>query len=240
MPASTAHQGDRIHVLAALTDPAGGYTKFAGTMLCSLFANTNHPVTAHIMHDHTLRQIDRERLQQVAAAFSQTLCFYDMDELAGAQLRKLREQFPDISRSRFSDATMYRLLAGEILPAEIQRIIYLDADIIVQLDIAELWQQCLLGGGQSCCCTRPFDTTRWAPSRSQGLFCLKPLFQCWGPADTAGRFSRTPRIGRWPAFPAGNRLHHRPRSGYPELFLSTGLHLPARTFQYPHQLQISI
>jgi len=176
VPASTAHQGDRIHVLAALTDPAGGYTKFAGTMLCSLFANTNHPVTAHIMHDHTLRQIDRERLQQVAAAFSQTLCFYDMDELAGAQLRKLREQFPDISRSRFSDATMYRLLAGEILPAEIQRIIYLDADIIVQLDIAELWQQCLLGGGSLAAVLDHSIQQDGHPLAARGYFALNRYF----------------------------------------------------------------
>ena len=131
------HHGEKIHILVALTDLAGVYTKFVGTMLCSLFANTRHPVTVHILHDHTLQQINRERLQQVAAAFSQTLCFYNMDELAQKQL----EQFPLLYQSDFAPAIMYRLLAGDILPTDIQRIIYLDADIIVHLDIAELWQQ---------------------------------------------------------------------------------------------------
>ena len=174
MSVSMVHQGERIHILLALTDPDGGYAKFAGTMLCSLFANTNHPVTVHIMHDHTLRSSDKERLQQLAAASAQTLCFYDMDELARAQMQRLQEEFRTICQGRFSAATMYRLLAGEILPADLQYVIYLDADIVVQLDIAELWQQ----KGRSSLAAVPDHCVQYDghPLADKGYFALDHYF----------------------------------------------------------------
>lgn len=40
-----------------------------------------------------------------------------------------------------SDATYYRLLAPELLPAALSKFIYLDADMLVRRDIAHLWRE---------------------------------------------------------------------------------------------------
>ena len=47
---------------------------------------------------------------------------------------------PKAVKSRFSIATFYRFFIPYVLPQEIEKIIYLDSDIIVNLDIRELWQ----------------------------------------------------------------------------------------------------
>ena len=44
-----------------------------------------------------------------------------------------------LNRSYISIATYYRLLLPEVLPENIEKVIYLDSDIIVEKDIAELW-----------------------------------------------------------------------------------------------------
>ena len=43
-----------IHVCFGLHDGDGRYSKFTGTMITSIFANTTAQVTAHILHDATL------------------------------------------------------------------------------------------------------------------------------------------------------------------------------------------
>ena len=47
---------------------------------------------------------------------------------------------PDAVSSRYSIATLYRLIIPQILSMDIEKCIYLDSDIIVNLDINELWQ----------------------------------------------------------------------------------------------------
>lgn len=43
------------------------------------------------------------------------------------------------TNGHMSAATYFRLLMPEILPAEVKRVIYLDADLLVRRDIGELW-----------------------------------------------------------------------------------------------------
>jgi lipopolysaccharide biosynthesis glycosyltransferase len=47
-----------------------------------------------------------------------------------------------------SDATYYRLLAPELLPADVQKFIFLDADLLVRRDLSALWDEPL--GGAAC------------------------------------------------------------------------------------------
>lgn len=46
---------------------------------------------------------------------------------------------PAISKSHFSIATFYRLTIPEIFSRDIDKVIYFDSDIVVNLDIKELW-----------------------------------------------------------------------------------------------------
>lgn len=50
-----------------------------------------------------------------------------------------------LNRSYISIATYYRLLLPEILPTDVKKVIYLDCDVIVKTDIAEMWNENLEG-----------------------------------------------------------------------------------------------
>lgn len=123
-----------IHLVMALYDRNGTYAKIAGACIASVFANTSQPVTVHLLHDHTLTAANKERLAALARGWNQTICCYDVTQMAMSRLAACGAKLV----SRFSPASLYRLLAAEVLPVSVRRAVYLDADIICHMDIAEL------------------------------------------------------------------------------------------------------
>ena len=128
-----------IHVCFGLHDKTGRYSKFTGTAMLSLFDNTTSEVTVHILHDNTLTQDNREKFIYLAGRYNQLVKFYNVEELCADKIKKFVELIPSIETSHFSIGTFYRLLMPKIIPADIEKIIYLDSDIVVNLDINELW-----------------------------------------------------------------------------------------------------
>ena len=59
-------------------------------------------------------------------------------------MNDIKTKFSQVISHRVTIGTMYRLLISEILPNDIEKVIYLDSDIIVHLDITELWKIQLL------------------------------------------------------------------------------------------------
>lgn len=129
-----------IHVCFCLHDKTGRYAKFTGTAMMSVFENTNGKVTAHILHDNSLSADDREKFSYLAGQYDQRVKFYNVAELCADKLDYIQQTFADASESRYSIAMFYRFLIPQIFPANIEKIIYLDSDIIVNLDIKELWR----------------------------------------------------------------------------------------------------
>ncbi|MBR1646337.1 MAG: hypothetical protein IJ685_06120 [Selenomonadaceae bacterium] len=127
-----------IHVCFGLHDADGRYSKFTGTAITSIFENTRAEVTAHILHDETLTQDNREKFLQLATRYNQHVEFYNVDKICAEEIKILREILAEKIRIQFSIGTFYRLLAKKIF--DVDRIIYLDSDIVVNLDIAQLWQ----------------------------------------------------------------------------------------------------
>ena len=134
-----------IHVCLSLHDKNGTYSKFTGTTILSIFENTNSPVTVHILHDDTLTQDNRENFIYVAGRYSQAVKFYNVAKLCAEKISEMVRLIPFAETSRLSVAALYRLLIPQLLPAEIEKIIYLDSDIIVDTDINELWKIALDG-----------------------------------------------------------------------------------------------
>ncbi len=129
-----------IHVSYGLHDRDGHYTKFVGTSMTSIFENTREEVTVHILHDSTLTPDNRDKLNYVTGKYNQKIKFCNVAQLMPDRLKLLAEKIPEITKGRFSIGTFYRLLITELLPKHgVERLIYLDADILVNLDIAELW-----------------------------------------------------------------------------------------------------
>ena len=129
-----------IHVCFSIYDKLGHYSKFTGTAMLSLFENTNSQVTIHILHDNTLTQDNRDKFLELTDRYGQIVKFYNVEELCADRIAKIRECFPEIDKSHFSIAMFYRFFIPYVLPAKIEKAIYLDSDIIVNLDINELWQ----------------------------------------------------------------------------------------------------
>ena len=128
-----------IHVSFGLYDKTGRYSKFVGTTMLSIFENTTAAVTVHILHDKTLTDENREKIFSVAARFGQTVNFYNVENFSD-ELEEFTRYVPGVRELRVSVGALYRLLTPQILSPEIKKLIYLDADIIVNLDLNELWQ----------------------------------------------------------------------------------------------------
>ena len=128
-----------IHVCFGLHDANGHYSKFVGTTMASIFENTSAPVTIHILHDPTLTAENRDKFSYLAGCYGQRVNFHNVAALCANEINLLNEKLATVFASRFSVGTFYRLLMKKILGGG--KVIYLDADIIVNLDIIELWRQ---------------------------------------------------------------------------------------------------
>ena len=129
-----------IHVCFGLHDKTGRYSKFTGTAMLSLFDNTTSEVTVHILHDNTLTQDNREKFIYLAGRYGQLVKFYNVEELCADKLAKMIELVPSVKTARVSVGAFYRLLIPQILSEDIDKCVYLDSDMLVNLDIKELWQ----------------------------------------------------------------------------------------------------
>jgi len=134
-----------IHVCFPLYDKTGTYSRFTGTAMLSLFENHDTPphlpsITVHLLHDNTLTDDNRDKLIQIAERYGQSLKFYNVEELCADRLAEIKEYFPNFDVDRYSFAAFYRFFIPQLLSQGIEKAIYLDSDIIVNLDIAELWQ----------------------------------------------------------------------------------------------------
>ena len=130
----------RIHVCYGMTDNYGTYSKLTGTSICSIFENTNEPVTVHIIHDITLTDRNREKFIELAESYGQEIKFYDVGHKWDYVWERIDKTLPGLLKTRFTIGMFFRLLIGKLLVG-VNRVIYFDSDIIVNMDIASLWAE---------------------------------------------------------------------------------------------------
>lgn len=132
-----------IHICYAVSDKKGTYTKFVGTSMRSVFAHTEEWVTVHLLHDNSLSDDNRRYLMQLTRNYGQQLIFHDLETSYKERLEQVERdnQWMDGRiMPHFKGAAWFRLLVGEVLP-DLERLIYLDADTVVNMDIKELWDE---------------------------------------------------------------------------------------------------
>lgn len=108
------------------------YIQHCMAMLCSLFENNKeHYITVHVLM-RDLSDFSKKKIADLAAKYSNKCEFYRVDEspLDGVQFRKQRP---------LSKAAYYRLLLSSVLPQDIDKVLYLDCDIIVLRDLSEIF-----------------------------------------------------------------------------------------------------
>lgn len=130
-----------IHIGFGLHDKDGHYSVWVGTVMQSILEHTDSRICFHILHDETVSEENKRKLTQVAHQKGDSIQFHFIDTAI----------FDDVKERlhRFTVGTMFRLMLPEILP-NLDKIIYLDADLFVNRDIKELWdvdirEYCLAG-----------------------------------------------------------------------------------------------
>jgi lipopolysaccharide biosynthesis glycosyltransferase len=121
-----------ILVVLSVFDPRGTYSRHAGVVMYSMFKNTKSRVCVHILHDNTLNEDNREKFIELAEEFEQEINFIDVSEY----INKFSVNVDRLTRG-FSRGSLFRLFIQDLLPAD--KTIYLDCDVIVEIDIKELW-----------------------------------------------------------------------------------------------------
>lgn len=138
-----------IHVCYALRDNSGLYWKNTAASILSIIDNSPENICFHILHDNTLVQENKNKLENLVFKSGNSISYYNLEKMVCWQsLEKLSNLFTDNIYSDFNIAMFYRLFIFSVLPEYIHRVIYLDSDTIVNLDIKELWiQECKNGIG---------------------------------------------------------------------------------------------
>ena len=120
-----------MNILLAIND---NYLEPALVLLCSIFYNTKEKVNIFFL-DASLSDHSKKRLQEYIAKNSQTVSFVAID-------KSVFENAPE--RSGLSVETYFRLLAPWLLP-DIDRVLYLDVDMICDGDLMRVWSADLNG-----------------------------------------------------------------------------------------------
>jgi len=121
-----------IHICMALHDESGKYSKFTTTAIASVCMNTNRKVCFCVFHDNTVLEKQKNLIRAVVENYKQKVIF------TKASVKEEWYTFHKITKA-YSVATMFRLLIPELMPDEMDKVIFLDSDVVVDMDIGELW-----------------------------------------------------------------------------------------------------
>lgn len=108
-----------------------------GVMMQSVCVNNPEvDIVFHIIVDDTVSAGDRHDLEEVVSSFDgKTVMFY------AANKEMLNRLFPAGQyRYDITKTTYYRLYIAELLPKNIEKVLYLDGDVIVRHSLLPLWK----------------------------------------------------------------------------------------------------
>lgn len=120
------------------------FIRHCAVTLVSLFENNpRHTFCVHVVAE-ALPEEDRLLLTRLAGKYRHEVRFYfpPADLLSNFSIKKFGK--------RISMATYYRCMFSSILPDDVDRVLYLDCDIVVLGDITEFWTTDLSHVGVAC------------------------------------------------------------------------------------------
>ena len=119
-----------IHAAFGLYDKNGGYTLYVGEAIQSVLENTNEKICFHIFHDETLTSANMYRLKKTVSFFGSYVQFHKMNGVDFESDNKWVKYY--------TIGAMFRLVMPRVLD-NLHKLIYLDADLMFNRDIKELW-----------------------------------------------------------------------------------------------------
>lgn len=119
----------------------GNYVQHCAVTLVSIFENNRESKFCIHIVATGLTKDDENILSSLATKYGNTVSFYAPDEklLEGFAIKKFSK--------RISMATYYRCILADLLPTTIDKLIYLDCDIVILGDIRQFWNIPLEGFG---------------------------------------------------------------------------------------------
>ena len=120
---------DEVHVAFSVCDNTGEYGKYAATAIASLLINTKSHVVIHILHDEETSSRTLSMLSKTARMYNADIFFYKVS--IPEDLHMLD------SLNNITIGTLFRLYLPNV--CQVNKIIYLDVDILLNIDIVELW-----------------------------------------------------------------------------------------------------
>lgn len=125
-----------IHVVYRLWGGDGFYAKLLATSMLSMFENTKEKLIVHIMHNERLTPDNRNKFCYIANRYNQQIEFHNVEEISGVSLGRIEEAHPNKSGV---NAYWYTFILHEVFP-DLDKLIFLGADTVINLDIGELWE----------------------------------------------------------------------------------------------------
>lgn len=118
---------DIIHIVFGIDH---NYVMPCGIAILSICINTSSPVTFHILMSNDVSSEDISILQDMVKTYHKKISFYNIDT-------NVFNSLPE--NNHIKKSTYNRLLIPHVLPTEINKAIYLDADILTHQSLQPLW-----------------------------------------------------------------------------------------------------
>ncbi len=110
------------------------YTQHAGVTICSFLANNSGAHTFHIISDG-ISEHNQSLLNNICEASGSTLHYYSVDAATAADFPVGAGTInPDLTI-----ATYFRLFMADLLPVSLEKVLYIDCDIVIDASLAPLW-----------------------------------------------------------------------------------------------------
>lgn len=133
---------EKIHIIMSVESIADSYNQHVGVTLTSIISNSSLPIAAYILYCNLVDESSYEYQQNYTR-------YFEIKKKTGSEINlihvpldintSLKEYFLTHPKVKIlSPAAALRCFAPEVLP-DVDWAIYLDTDIIVRLDLAELW-----------------------------------------------------------------------------------------------------
>lgn len=136
-----------INILCATDD---NYAPYCGIMLTSLFeSNKESQFEVYVFLDGDLSSRNIAKFRKLEQLYGNRVLLMTIDNelLKDCPVNRLNNSG---SHTHITLPTYYRLLASELLPQTVKKIIYFDCDIAIDGDIKPLWETDLEGKAVAC------------------------------------------------------------------------------------------
>ncbi|MBR4085137.1 MAG: glycosyltransferase family 8 protein [Lachnospiraceae bacterium] len=119
------------------------FSPVLGVSLASVFENNTSMEEINVyIFDTAISDINKNKLYELAAKYSRSLHFIQMPDINKTQRLGLK----DVGKAGWFFNSYMKLFLDELLPENVERVLYLDSDVLVTSDLTELWNMDMNGG----------------------------------------------------------------------------------------------